>query len=197
MSAGDRQSLRRERLIDAGLDVIGTVGWANTTVRDVCRGAGLTERYFYESFPDRDALLPAVFQHVADRCTAAVLAAFMAAPDGVRSKAHAPIAAALHLITSDRRLGRVLFQEGGHPQLQTLRDDLAFASAALLVDVATAYFGSAGRIDRDRATLSALSVVGAQTQLATAYLAGRLDTTVDELVDHLVDLHIAALELAR
>jgi AcrR family transcriptional regulator len=194
MSAADRQLERRERLVAGGLELVGTRGWAQTSVRDVCREAGLTERYFYESFADRDALLPAVFQHVADRCTAAVLEAFMAAPDGAHSKVRASLAAALHLVTEDRRIGRVLLLEGGHPELQQLRDDLAFTSAALLAEIATSYFGR-DDLDPTEVTLAALSVVGAQAQLATAYLAGRLDVSVEQLIDHLVHLHIAALRM--
>jgi AcrR family transcriptional regulator len=196
VSAHDRQLARRERLIAAGLEVIGTRGWSQTTVRAVCETAGLTERYFYECFTDREAVLVAVFEHVAARCTQTVLEAFMAAPDGARHKVRAPLAAALSLVTEDPRMGRVLLLEaGGNERLQRLRDDLAFTSAALLAEVATAYFGRAVDLDETEVMLTALAVVGAQTQLATAYLAGRLDVSLDRLIDLLVELHLASLRI--
>ena len=39
------------------------------TVRAVCRQAGFTERYFYESFADRDEFVRAVYDDV---CTQAM-----------------------------------------------------------------------------------------------------------------------------
>ena len=38
------------RLLDTRLEEIGTRGCDQITVKDVCRHAGLTERYFYEQF---------------------------------------------------------------------------------------------------------------------------------------------------
>src|SRR4029077_5184552 len=50
VSAEDRIAARRAKLLDAGLELFGTRGYATTGVKDVCREAGLTDRYFYESF---------------------------------------------------------------------------------------------------------------------------------------------------
>jgi AcrR family transcriptional regulator len=60
MSAADRTTQRREKLLDAGLEVFGTLGYAGTSVQQLSRAAGLNERYFYESFAAREALLLAV-----------------------------------------------------------------------------------------------------------------------------------------
>jgi AcrR family transcriptional regulator len=58
--AEGRARERRRRLIDAGLTCFGTQGYAATTVKQLCATAGLTERYFYESFQSREALFVAV-----------------------------------------------------------------------------------------------------------------------------------------
>ena len=60
-----RRAARREKLVEVGLELLGTPG-STLSVRAACRSAQLTERYFYESFPDRDALVLAVYQQVAD-----------------------------------------------------------------------------------------------------------------------------------
>src|ERR1700761_9280591 len=52
----DRQADRRERLIAAAIEVFGRWGREGATVAAICAQAGLTARYFYESFPNRDAL---------------------------------------------------------------------------------------------------------------------------------------------
>lgn len=55
----DRQALRRDELVSAGVALLGSEGGPALTVRAVCRAAGLTERYFYESFADRDEFVRA------------------------------------------------------------------------------------------------------------------------------------------
>lgn len=62
----DRVAGRRARLIEAGIQLFGTQGLRATTVRGVCAQAGLTDRYFYESFSSLEALLQAVYQALMD-----------------------------------------------------------------------------------------------------------------------------------
>lgn len=191
MSAERRRDERRERLIAAGLQLIGTQGWAKTSVRQMCREARLTERYFYESFGDREAILIAVFDAVAQECTHAVLTAYGAAADTTRSKLRAAIGAAFEVLTDDPRKGRVLLLEaGGDEQLQQRRQQLAVSSATLLADISRHHF--ARDLDRVDSDLTALAVVGAQTQLATAWLGGSLDVSRDRLIEHLIELHMAS-----
>lgn len=57
----ERINARRERFLEAGLEVFGTIGLRGATVRVLCKEAGLTERYFYESFQDAEALFCAVY----------------------------------------------------------------------------------------------------------------------------------------
>jgi len=57
----ERCAERRRRLVEAGIQVFGTGTYHGGTVRGVCAAAGLTERYFYESFLNREQLLRAVY----------------------------------------------------------------------------------------------------------------------------------------
>lgn len=57
---------RRHVMLEAGLEVFGTVGARKATVAAVCRHAELTQRYFYESFPSLRSLLAEVFTHVTE-----------------------------------------------------------------------------------------------------------------------------------
>ena len=63
----ERRSERWRRLIDAAVKVYGERGYRNSTVKAVCDAAGLTERYFYESFSNSEDLLCACFQEGADK----------------------------------------------------------------------------------------------------------------------------------
>jgi AcrR family transcriptional regulator len=67
LSAQERRESRRERLIEGAIRAYGELGYRNTTVKAVCEAAGLTERYFYESFANSEALLVAAFDTVSRR----------------------------------------------------------------------------------------------------------------------------------
>jgi AcrR family transcriptional regulator len=195
VSAEERRAERRAALIEAGLEVIGTQGWANTTVRGVCRQAGLTERYFYESFPDHEALLLAVYEHVLVEGIQVVLAAATKAPHDIRKTARAGIAAAVRLLTKDPRKGRVLILEAtGNETLQRRRQEVVRAQAALLSQFARDFFGDT-RPDPTDAYLTALSLVGALAEVGGAYLEGQLDVSPQRLIDHLTGLFVAATEV--
>lgn len=67
LKAAERRAIRRQQLLDAGLYLFGTNGYVATTVKDVCRQAALSERYFYESFNSKEDLLSATYQMITDR----------------------------------------------------------------------------------------------------------------------------------
>jgi AcrR family transcriptional regulator len=63
-SAEERRAQRREQFIRAAIQVYGEQGYRKATVKAVCEAAGLTERYFYESFSKSEELLVASFRAV-------------------------------------------------------------------------------------------------------------------------------------
>ena len=71
----DRQALRRDELVAAGVQLLGEKSGPAVTVRAACRQAGLTERYFYESFADRDEFVRAVYDDVCTRAMSTLMSA--------------------------------------------------------------------------------------------------------------------------
>lgn len=65
-SIAKRRSDRRRLLMKAGLKLIGQQGYGRTTVKAICQEAGLTERYFYESFKNREQLLAEIYREQTD-----------------------------------------------------------------------------------------------------------------------------------
>lgn len=63
-AASTRQAERREKLLAAGIKLIGREGFAATSIDAVCSEAGLTKRYFYESFENSEALLIEAYRAV-------------------------------------------------------------------------------------------------------------------------------------
>jgi len=66
VEANLREEDRRKKLIEAGLEAFGTRGYAKTNIKTICKLAGLTERYFYESFRRKEDLLCAVYRELID-----------------------------------------------------------------------------------------------------------------------------------
>jgi AcrR family transcriptional regulator len=195
ISAEDRRAERRTALIEAGLEVIGTQGWANTTVRGVCRQAGLTERYFYESFPEHEALLIAVYEHVLVDGISRVLSAAAKAPHDIRLTARAGIQAAVELLVDDPRKGRVLILEAtGNDTLQHRRQEAVRAQAALLSEFAKDFFDNPP--DPTDSYLTALALVGALAEVGGAFLDGQLEVSKDRLIDHLTELLVASVHVS-
>jgi len=60
----DRQAERRDKLIHAAVQVAGRVGLDGASVAAICAEAGLTARYFYESFPTREAIFVEAYRAV-------------------------------------------------------------------------------------------------------------------------------------
>lgn len=106
-----RQAERRQRFIAAGLTTFGTRGYHNATVRSICAEAGLTERYFYESFQNSEDLLCVVYEHVTQRIRERILAALLDVPGDPVAISRVALGAFLDGIREDPRMARLLFVE--------------------------------------------------------------------------------------
>ena len=109
-SAGERRAERRDRLIDAAIALYGVHGYRSTGVRAICQAAGLTERYFYESFVNSEALLAASF----DRIVGTLIGRIRAAGDPalpVSDRARAMLAAYYGAIRDHPAAARVFLVE--------------------------------------------------------------------------------------
>jgi AcrR family transcriptional regulator len=110
-SAEARALARRDRLIEAAVLVYGAQGYRTATVKAVCEAAGLTERYFYESFDNSEALLIAAFDHVAHvvlRCLDKIRAEYDGAP---RDAARALLRAYFQILKDDPNGARLFVVE--------------------------------------------------------------------------------------
>jgi len=89
----ERTAERRARLLAAGIQVIGQQGYAAATVKAVCAEAQLTERYFYESFSNGEALLLACYEQLIGALQQRVEAALLAPAATATQRAEAGLIA--------------------------------------------------------------------------------------------------------
>jgi AcrR family transcriptional regulator len=193
VSADERIAARRAKLLDAGLELFGTRGFLGTGVKDVCREAGLTDRYFYESFNDGGALFLAVFDRITDELFQVVAAAVAQSGGDPERQLRDAIGTFVSALEADPRKPRVLFTEApaaGPAAAAHMR--LTLRRFAALVAATARQHVRKGTSDED-VQLLALSLVGLLERVITEREDGELDMPHDRLVDRCVALYMALL----
>jgi AcrR family transcriptional regulator len=186
VTAAERTAGRRSRLVDAGLELMGTRGIAALTVRGLAEESGLAARYVYESFPQLEDLQVAVFDVLAEEAVRRSLAALAAARAARGASARALTTAVLtemvDLMLDDTRKGRVLLLESR-------------SSAALAERVQAETLRFAGMLAATAETGDPLSAEGASpaARLNAHFLIGGMGTAIAAVLTAHVVVERAAL----
>jgi AcrR family transcriptional regulator len=184
IDAAERLASRRARLLEAGLDLLGGHESVELTVRAICRQAGLAVRYFYESFPDKDEFVAAVFDWVIAELATTTQAAVAEAPPDEQTRAG--MANIVRTIGGDPRVGRLLFS--AQPSSAVLVRKRV-ESSALFAMLSGRHVENALRVpENDRIKAAAHFVVGGVGQTIGAWLAGDVRLDPEQLVDQLASL---------
>ncbi len=192
VAASERRAQRRERFLEAGLELFGTRGYAGTSIRGVSAAASLNSRYFYESFTSREDLLYCVYRRIV-RDLGSRAAAAVAAADTIEDKARAGLRAGWTALTEDRRKARIVALEvvGVSDRLERLRRETRHALADLTVQGALAVAPSDIRLRLDP-VLTARALMGGVVEVLADWINGDVDASVDEVVEHFTQLFTAA-----
>jgi AcrR family transcriptional regulator len=170
----DRQVLRRDELIAAGVQLLGGEGGPAVTVRAVCREAGLTERYFYESFTERDEFVRAVYDDVCARAMSALMSA---------TTPREAVERFVALMVDDPVRGRVLLLA---PAVEPVLVRSGAEWMPSFIDLLQRKLTQIG--DPVRQKMIATSLIGGLTALFTAYLDGRLAASREQFIDYCVEM---------
>jgi AcrR family transcriptional regulator len=170
----DRQVLRRDELIAAGVQLLGGDGGPAVTVRAVCRETGLTERYFYESFTDRDEFVRAVYDDVCARAMSALMSA---------TTPREAVERFVALMVDDPVRGRVLLLA---PAVEPVLVRSGAEWMPSFIDLLQRKLTQIG--DPVRQKMIATSLIGGLTALFTAYLDGRLAASREQFIDYCVEM---------
>ncbi|MBF6339642.1 TetR/AcrR family transcriptional regulator [Nocardia abscessus] len=193
-STAERREDRRRRLLDAALDIIGTQGLSALTVRGVCEQAKVGPRFFYEAFPDLDALASGVLveiqQSALDRAKAAIAETAGTPGDRIR----AGVAALIVELTDDPRRAKVAFaQTYGDEALMRSR----FAGMRQVADVIIEQTRLVLELPEGQDTAIAATsqlITGGAAELVLVWLDGGLDVDRNGLIALLADYTVAMID---
>jgi AcrR family transcriptional regulator len=192
VTAEDRRAERRERMIEAGLDVLGEHGIAGMTMTAVCARAGLTERYFYESFGNLDELLVALFDQLSTELAETILDALEGAPPDLLARCRAATAALMAVLVEDPRKARIFSESIGSPALRERRRGSVRAYAGLLADQMRSLYGITEANDQPHLELVTTMLVGGLAEAVAGWASGALQVTREDLIEDAARVAVAA-----
>ena len=175
--------------------MLGTEGWAGTTVRAVCQRSKLNPRYFYESFDDLDALVVAVYDHVVEQLRRELGAALASAPPEPEAQIRASVGRIVRFIDEDRRRARVLYVEAlGNEALNRRRVDTGLAVVGFAEQLTAS--GRRAKASEHVRRMNAAIVVGGLSELLVAWIEGRIDVSRQRLIDDATEMFLALADSA-
>ncbi len=194
-SADERRARRRAALIEAALDLMAEGGPNAVTKRAVCGRARLNDRYFYEHFADRDAILEALAQEVTGQGLEAVVTAALAPAPDTRAQVHASVAAAVDFMLADPRRGKLLLQANSSEVVQRSRVTNTRTIANVMAAMTRDLLGdrAPSQLDTDMAAFAAVSGV---MELFAAWLRGEYPTGRAHLVELVTAMLLAGVDMS-
>lgn len=183
VAAAERVAQRRRQLLDATLAIWGDVDRPRVTMTGVCQQAGLTERYFYESFVNLDEALVAVLHEVADEIEQRTIAALASAGGAPADRARASIAAFVQILTDDPRKGRVALVESATLEATRAHRGLLLRRfARMSAREARKLYGPDAWGEPEGAFAAAM-FVGGVAQLVSSWIDGTLPATPESIIE--------------
>lgn len=194
-----RRRERRSRLVQAGLELIGSRGLDATHIGAVCSRARVATRYFYESFASKEALLLGVLEHVAERARRVVVDALAEAPDEPRARLDAGLRAFVHAYLDDPRCIRVALVEAtGRSTAVERQHRRYFREFASLIAEQAERFARSGRIRLPAAPERVgLAMAGMIRELLIDWTTREDPPSADALADEIMALFDVVLRGAR
>lgn len=193
-SAFERRSERRERLLEAGLELFGTRGYAATTIEMLCTEAHMNARYFYQEYRTREALLKAVYDRHVEAVFKSVRVALLwkhLEPEALMRKI---LSAFISETLADPRAARINYFEmvGVSPELERERRTV-LGRYALLAAEQIERVTPADRLGDIDIHMLSVAFVSATDGLVIDALTGPGPADQDAIVDTLAKLFLPML----
>jgi AcrR family transcriptional regulator len=178
VGAAEREESRRANLIEAARRIIAEHGIVAVSAEQVCQLAGLTKRYFYESFASRDALLDSCAELLFTHLRVAMEAALEAPTRQERVDRVAR--AVVHALASDPAWARLYTESPAFPNLRKRQQRAIQQFTDRLARDAMPFVGRAS--PAGRRNLATHVVVAGATDLIISWLNGEVQADEQTIV---------------
>ena len=190
-TADERRAARRAQIMRAAIAMYGDTGYRTATVKAVCEAAGLTERYFYESFANSEDLLTQCFKEVNAGLLVKMREAAGSPSDPVLRRMRAGLLVYLNELRRHRASARLFLIELANvsPATEALASASLDEFGALLTEIIQAGPGD----QRPVPPLLLRGVVGGGLHIAQAWVADGCTGSVEDVADAALRLYAVAL----
>jgi AcrR family transcriptional regulator len=189
LSRQERESDRRERILTAALHLFAARDYDDVTVADVCAGAKVSKRYFYDYFSDREDLLLQLHREQNDWLMNGIVAAVPKQPESVEQVFRPAMTALVQLLLEHPERGRVVYINAPHQERR--RRGLMRKDAEAFGRLIRRAIGRPR--DKVRFDRLLLALAAGVTEVIIDWLATGMTGAPDVLVDHLTGLGVAML----
>jgi AcrR family transcriptional regulator len=186
-SREQRASERRARILASAVHLFGTRDYEDVTVADVCTGAKVSKRYFYEHFDDRADLLLKVNREQNEWLLRGVAASVPEKPASLAELFRPALHTLVAMLRSHPESARVIYVNA--PRMETrrrgvLREDAQFVAAVLKRAVGT----PDDQIGYDR---TLLALVAGLSEVLIDWISHDMAGDPERLAEHLTGIALA------
>lgn len=180
----ERAQQRRERLLDAAFEVFGRQGYRDTTLRQICAQARLTDRYFYDHFTSLNDIFLQVRQRLSVELVERIMQVLLRPQTDPVLVIREALAVFFQYVKDDPRRARVLLLDAMNFSVMSTEvalDRLNWYASLIEGRLRTRYPSLPPHLDFK---LVAGGFLGHVTYVATIWALQKFDTPVERLVDH-------------
>lgn len=171
-------------MLDAAVEVFGSTGYRTATVERVCAAAGLTKRYFYESFPNSEALLMATYRRSTEAMQTNIAeGAASASGQSAEALLRGALTGFFTTISENPKAAKIAFVEilGVSAEVDALYRATTTSFAELVLAIASTVDSARGLAGPERKTL-ATGLVGAVLMIAQQWLLATDPEPLDTVI---------------
>lgn len=189
VSQQERIANRRGKLLESAVRTIGRVGYKFTTVKQICQEAGLTERYFYESFDNLEQLFIDAYIGVVQEFKSALIEQIMVSTNNSTSALRPCIKAYLTFLHEYPARARIMLFEiyGVSDKMNAEYRKMISTFVDLFTSVNEGYITQEQEERHDISTYMT-AVLGAAMQIGCHWVLNDYDKPQDSLEDVLHEI---------
>ncbi len=190
-----RRAERRAKLLQAGLALFTSTGFAATKISELCTEAGVSTRNFYEEFAGKEDLLRELHDLINATAFDRVRAALSRLEtDDLVTRVTTLLDVFVLSVTADPRMPRLNYVEAVGVNAEIERQHVRWVNAwAEFIESEALRAAEAGMAPRRSYRLTAIALVGSITGLLREWQAHEPPLAVEEIATEIRELMLAAI----